>query len=171
MALTECANGHLYDSDQYVSCPYCGGNMNLGKFRTAPDSDPGNTADVIWEDFHPEPVTGWLVCVEGAEKGRDYRITAKINGIGRSETMDICIKGDPWISRENQARISYDGEHNNFYLIPTESPNPVYINDELLYVPTRLNKGDILKLGRSKFIFSPFCDDVFNWQDGVKQDG
>lgn len=205
MALTECANGHLYDSDQYTSCPYCSGNMNRVEFSAAPASEPGRTvgalggfpqgtevgatvappsyqarrqgADtgktvaVFQKNFSREPVTGWIVCIEGPEKGKDYRIAAKNNSIGRNESSDICIKGDQTISRENHARLSYDGKHNNFYLIPGESTNNIYINDEPVYVPTRLNKGDVLELGESKFKFTPFCDDTFRWQEGPKQDG
>lgn len=190
MALKECVNGHLYDSDQYSSCPYCSGNTNCVEFNSssgrsevgatvAPASyqadrrgpDSGKTVVVFQKNFSREPVTGWLVCIEGAEKGKDYRIAAKNNFIGRSESMDICIKGDQAISRENHARLSYDGKHNNFYLIPAESTNNIYINDEPVYVPTHLKKGDILELGESKFIFIPFCDDRFNWQGGLKQDG
>ena len=32
MAVIECANGHLYDTDQYGSCPYCGGSINRVEF-------------------------------------------------------------------------------------------------------------------------------------------
>lgn len=190
MALKECSNGHLYDSDKYSACPYCDGNMNRVEFSPAPSSgigktvgvanstpvnpqgnDTGKTVAVFQKNFSREPVTGWLVCIEGAEKGKDYRIAAKNNSIGRNENMDICISSDPAISRENHARLSYDGKHHHFYLIPAESTNNIYINDEPIYVPTRLNKGDVIELGESKFIFSPFCDDRFNWQDGLKQDG
>lgn len=201
MALTECANGHLYDSNQYASCPYCSGNMNRVEFSPAPDSgigrtvgvpggqaevgatvapasyqarrqgaDTGKTVAVLHKSFSREPVAGWLVCVEGAEKGKDYRIAAKNNSIGRNETMDICIKGDQTVSRENHARISYDGKHNKFYLIPADSTNNIYINDEPIFVPTCLTKGDIIELGESKFVFVPFCDDTFTWQDSSKQD-
>ena len=205
MALTECANGHLYDSAQYASCPYCSGNMNRVEFSAAPDSGPGKTVGVMGgapsqgaevgatvaptsyqarrpgtdtgktvavfqKNFTREPVTGWLVCVEGSEKGKDYRITARTNTIGRSDSMDICIKGDSTISRENHARLSYDGKHNKFYLIPAESTNNIYLNDEPVYVPTQIKKGDVIELGESKFIFIPFCDDAFTWQKDEKQD-
>lgn len=203
MALTECANGHLYDMDQYAACPYCKGSINRVEFgpknvsgvgRTVgfgvsapvsevgatvapigynracgPGNDTGKTVAVLQKDFIREPVVAWLVCIEGVEKGRDYRITAKNNSIGRSEAMDICIRGDTAISRENHARIAYDGKHNNFYFIPAESVNNVYINDEPAYVPVQLKKGDIIELGESRFIFIPFCDEVFNWQDGLKR--
>ena len=36
-----------------------------------------------------DPVTGWLVCIEGPSKGRDYKIMTEKNFLGRSETMDI----------------------------------------------------------------------------------
>lgn len=186
MALTECANGHLYDSDQYAACPYCGGNMNRVEFSAAPDPglgktvgvpggaperDAGKTVAVFQKSFSREPVTGWLVCIEGAEKGKDYRIAAKNNSIGRADTADICIKGDQAISRENHARLSYDGKHNKFYLIPAESTNNIYINDEPVFVPTQINKGDVIELGESRFVFIPFCDEAFNWQDGLKKGG
>lgn len=204
MALTECGNGHLYDTSQYSACPYCGGGMKQVVFGAGNDSgvgktvgmteanpaagvgatvapadysrarrqvgenDTGKTVAVFQKSFQREPVTGWIVCIEGAEKGKDYRVAAKINSIGRGENMDICIKGDTTISRENHARLAYDGKHNNFHLIPAESVNSIYVNDEPVYVPTKLKRGDIIELGESKFIFIPFCDEGFQWQDGQK---
>ena len=55
-----------------------------------------------------DPVVGWLLCVDGPEKGRDYRIRSGRNSIGRAENMDICISGDSSISRERHAIIAYD---------------------------------------------------------------
>ena len=42
MAQTECANGHVYDSEIYASCPYCGGGANEISFNAA----SGATASV-----------------------------------------------------------------------------------------------------------------------------
>lgn len=194
MAVIECTNGHLYNTDQYSACPYCNANLNRLDFgagnnsqasasevgatvapagynrdrRQDSEKDIGKTVAVFQKNFSREPVAGWLVCIEGVERGKDYRVTAKNNSIGRSEMMDICIKGDRTVSRENHARIAYDGKHNNFYLIPADSVNSIYINDEPIYAPTQLKKGDIIELGESKFVFVPFCDDAFNWQDGLK---
>ncbi len=47
-----------------------------------------------------DAVVGWLVCVHGRNRGRDYRIRSENNTVGRSENMDICISGDDLISRE-----------------------------------------------------------------------
>ena len=131
--------------------------------------DTGKTVAVMQKSMKIEPVTGWLVCVDGTNKGKDYRIEAKNNTIGRSEKMDICIKGDATISRENHARLAYDVKHNAFHLIPAESTNSIYVNDEPVYVPTKLNAYDIIELGESKFLFVPFCGDKFNWADGIEQ--
>ena len=213
MALTECANGHLYDTDQYQSCPYCQGGIKRMEFgggfggpvsdigktvgvagaagmgyteqvgpagageeigaTVAPASyrekelDLGKTVAVMKKDLALEPVVGWLVCIDGAEKGKDYRIEARNNSIGRGDKMDICIKGDNTISRENQAHLAYDSKHNAFHLIPSDSTNPIYINDQPVYVPTKLGNADLIEMGQSKFLFIPLCTDLFNWQDGL----
>ena len=210
MALTECANGHLYDSDQYASCPYCqggvnrvdfGGDSGVGKtvgvgaptggtsyldgspvaaeigatvapagYRSkAAENDTGKTVAVLKKSMDIEPVVGWIVCIEGKEKGKDFRIEAKNNTIGRSDKMDICIKGDETISRENHARLAYDVKHNAFHLIPAESTNGIYVNDEPVYVPTELKAYDLIELGESKFLFIPFCTEQFDWKNGVKK--
>ena len=48
-----------------------------------------------------DPVVGWLVCVTGPNTGRDYRLFARINTIGRAEKNDVCLKGDNTISIKN----------------------------------------------------------------------
>lgn len=209
MALTECGNGHLYDTDQYASCPYCNGGGKRIEFGPAGDSgigktapvgagfgpvmqgtaggmeigatvapqsyqkqqvqeeDTGKTVGVFQKSMKFEPVVGWLVCIEGADKGRDYRIWAKNNTIGRSERMDICIKGDTTISRENHARLAYDEKHNNFHLIPAESTNNIYLNDEPIYIPTKLGAYDVIEFGDTKLLFVPFCCEKFKWKEGI----
>lgn len=213
MAFTECANGHLYDADQYATCPYCNGAVNRIEFgggasdigRTAPvgggfgpgssaaqvpfgganevgatvapaayrrkeeEDDAGKTVGVFQKSMKLEPVVGWLVCIEGPDKGKDFRVYARNNTIGRSEKMDICIKGDATISRENHARLAYDEKHNNFHLIPAESTNNIYLNDEPVYIPTQLNAYDEIELGDSRFTFVPLCNEKFTWRDGLKQ--
>lgn len=200
MAIQECVNGHLYDTDQHASCPYCQGDSNrinfgsseIGKTvavtSSAPAaemgatsapvgypkqqdrSDTGKTVGVFQKKMSFEPVVGWLVCIEGPEKGKDFRIYGRNNTVGRSEKMDICIKGDPTISRENHARLAYDEKHNAFHLIPAESTNTIYLNDEPVYVPTKLNYYDVIEFGDCKLVFAPFCNEHFTWQTGLKQD-
>lgn len=214
MAFAECANGHLYDSDQYATCPYCNGGGNRIEFgvgadsgigKTAPvgggfgpvssptpistpmvnsdigatvapqsyrkekEEDTGKTVGVFKKSMDLDPVVGWIVCIEGPDKGKDFRVWAKNNTIGRSEKMDICLKGDSTISRENHARLAYDEKHNNFHLIPAESTNNIYLNDEPIYIPAQIGAYDVIEFGDSKFIFVPLCNEKFTWRDGLKQ--
>ncbi len=122
-------------------------------------------------DMSREPVVGWLVCIEGPEKGKDYRLYDRQNTIGRSERMDVCIESDKAISRENHARIAYEPRHNNFTIIPGESTNNIYLNGQPIYVPTILNPYDVLEFGESKFLLVAFCCDRFNWNEGLRNPG
>lgn len=115
-----------------------------------------------------EPVVGWLVCIEGKEKGKDYRLLGRINTIGRSEKMDVCIKGDPTISKENHARLGYDPKNNRFRLIPADSANNIYLNEDVVDMPTPLKAYDILEFGQTKLVFIPLCSPRFSWADGVR---
>lgn len=215
MAVQECGNGHLYDTDQYSSCPYCSGSGGMridfgpdwaGRTVSAADTaqrtdttaapglppapaqasaigvtvapsnytsyqnrlDSGRTVAVFERKMNFEPIVGWLVCIEGPEKGKDFRIYAKNNTIGRSERMDIYIKYDPTISRENYAKLAYDEKHNAFHLVPADSANNIYLNDEPVYVPVKLKMYDMIEFGEYKFVFMPFCNENFTWQNGLK---
>ncbi|MBR1731142.1 MAG: FHA domain-containing protein [Ruminococcus sp.] len=210
MAITECGKGHVYDTDQYATCPYCNGGRNIIDFNyneadgdvgktvipgqtapqqtyavnyavtpndaektVAPESyrkraeEENKTVGVFKAKYNLDPVVGWLVCIDGPEKGKDYRLWAKINTIGRSDKMDVSIKKEKTISTDNHARLAYDPKHNNFQLIPAESTNNIYVNDEPTYTPIKLNAYDVIELGNSKFIFVPLCSSRFTWEDGV----
>ncbi len=236
MALQECMNGHLYDTDQYMSCPYCqgdGNRINFGAgadsfgapgfgipdngygipkttgvgmpdygqmapmmpdqgpmmpatafsvatessiektvapsaYRTNKDSeDTGKTVAVFSKKNSYEPVVGWIVCVEGTEKGKDFKFYAKTNTIGRNESNDICIKNDQTISREHHAKIAYDAKHNTYYLVPGEASNTIYLNDEPVYTTVQIKSYDVIELGESKYLVITLCNKKFNWESGI----
>lgn len=112
-----------------------------------------------------EPVVGWLVCIEGVNRGRDYRIRPERNFIGRSKTMHICIEGDDTISREKHAILTYNPKKRSFKIQAGESASMVYLNDEDVDVPMELKPYDTIELGRTKLKFVPFCGDTFMWDE------
>ncbi len=114
-----------------------------------------------------DPVVGWLVCIDGADKGKDYRLLGRVNTIGRSEKMDVCIKGDQTISSMNHARIGYGDKNNRFTLIPADGTNVIYLNSEEVYVPTVLAPYDTIEIGETTLVFIPFCSQKFSWQKGL----
>jgi len=115
-----------------------------------------------------QPVVGWLICIDGPDKGKDFRIQSGMNFIGRSNNQDICIPGDQHISREKHARLSFFEDKNSFMLYPGEAHGLVILNDEEVVNPTKLKKYDVIKLGTSLLMFIPLCGDGFDWSGGIK---
>ncbi len=111
-----------------------------------------------------DPVVGWFLCIEGPDKGRDFRIKSGRNFIGRSESMDICITGDKSISREKHAIVVYDPKKNVFVLQPGESREMCYLNSEGVYTTVSLGERDIVELGETKLMFIPACGEAFQWE-------
>lgn len=139
-------------------------------FMRKRSEEENKTVGVFKQKHNFDPVVGWLVCIDGPEKGKDYHLWARINTIGRDDKMDVCIKNDYTISKENHARIAYDPKHNNFHLAPADSTNNIYVNDEPIYTPVRISAYDVIELGESKMLFVPFCTDRFTWTDGLTQE-
>ena len=163
MGLIRCENGHLFSEKKYGNvCPYCNTAVNKNSNK---EEDPlGKYSDVVYlNDLEIlKPVTGWLVCLEGPSKGRDYRIIAEKNFIGRAGDMEVRIIGDQTVSQRNHAIIVYDPEKNRTMLLPGDSQGLVYILDEednwdAVYEPRMLEAGDRIKIGQSSFIFVPLC--------------
>ena len=109
------------------------------------------------------PVVGWLVCTQGPERGRDYRLHAGRNFVGRSWKMDVCIVEDRSISRENHASLVFDPKSHIFSLVPGDSVDTC-LNGEALTKPLPLLHGDRITLGKSEFRFVPYCTEEVTWE-------
>ncbi len=120
----------------------------------------GRFSDAKGNDF----VTGWLVCVSGPEKGRDYRIHHGFNRVGRSYSMSVMVMDDPHISRDNHCAVVYDDRSNRFYLTPTKG-NIVRKNGDLITEPVGLETGDVIAIGESEFEFVAFCREGHIWKE------
>lgn len=109
------------------------------------------------------PVAGWLVCIDGPEKGKDYRIHEENNYIGRSEKMDICIRSDDTVSRENHAIIAYDVRERTFFFAPCRGASIVRHNGRAVFNTAELKNGDRVEIGQGTFLFVPLCGEGFQW--------
>lgn len=190
--MKRCGNGHYYDERKHSFCPHCGVNLDLNLGVTMPKrplpsedlsktqaifpsgdlgkivpknapNQAGKTVAFYRKEIGLDPVVGWLVCIIGPDKGRDYRIRSERNFIGRSEKMDICINGDEEISRENHAIISYSPKKRLFRIYPGDSRGLVYLNDEEVIGAEELNPYDLIEMGKTKLMFIPFCGERFEW--------
>ncbi len=109
------------------------------------------------------PVVGWLVCTEGASRGKDYQIHSQKNYIGRAHHMDICIPTDQCISAEREACLAYDVKSKLFFFSPGNGKNLNYLNDTAILSTVTLSAYDILTIGQTKLMFVPLCGDHFDW--------
>lgn len=191
MVMKRCDNGHYFDSEKHSSCPSCGvANLHIqptvaagrtgypatprpeldsptvvrGQAKPAfVERDPGATVGVVRKKMGIDPVVGWLVCIEGTEKGRDYRIRSERNFVGRDPKMDICIGGDDAISRDNHAVISFNPKKNSYLLTPGEGRGIIYLNNDEVATPSELKPYDTIEMGQTKLLFVPFCGENFKW--------
>ena len=110
-----------------------------------------------------QPVTGWLVCTEGYEKGKDYRLHSGKNFVGRSTSMDVVLIDDKSISRNKHCSITYDPKGSAFY-ISAEHGNIVYLHEEPVSDTSVLNNGDTINIGDTKLVFVAFCQEGRTWE-------
>jgi len=193
MEMKQCTNGHFYDPEKYKQCPYCNGSTGAGVTRplngddsekafpktvgidkletgtpipaTMPLNDPekNKTVALNLNDQGVDPIRGWVVCIEGKKKGKDYRIHSEKNYIGRARSNDISIDFDETVSREGHAVITYDMKKGKFWFQSGDGKSNVYVNDDIVLVPVELKAYDIISVGNTKLIFVPFCGEKFNW--------
>lgn len=110
-----------------------------------------------------QPVTGWLVCIEGTEKGKDYRIHAEMNYIGRSKSNDVVLASDPTVSRDRHAVIAYDDREKMFFFAPANGASLVRQNGRPVLNTVELKQGDRLEIGSGIYLFVPLCGESFQW--------
>lgn len=173
MSVIRCAQGHYFDPAKHTSCPFCGVQAPISGSEPAktravvppPVEAPaaGKTRALHQEDSGMSPVVGWLVCIEGPDKGRDYRLRAEKNFIGRGGNMDVAITGDPAISRDKHATVLYDTKKGGFWLLPGEASGVVYRNEEIVHSPVQLSADDVIELGSTKLVLTPFFSTRRSW--------
>lgn len=128
-----------------------------------PAADEGKTVGFMSKKTGIDPVVGWLVCINGASKGIDYRIKAEKNFIGRDKSNDIVIENDNSISREKHAIISYNPKSSVYVIMPGDGRGLVYLNGEEVFAATELKAGDRIELGDTTLYFVPLCGEMFKW--------
>ena len=128
------------------------------------ETDDGGQATVgYFGDMKAEPVVGWLVAVEGAHFGEDFKLKTGRNFIGRNMDMDVALTNDQSISRDKHAIILYEPRGNVFLVQPGDAKELFYLNDKVVLTAVEIAANDILSLGDTKLLFIPCCSDKFNW--------
>lgn len=176
MKLQKCENGHLFDNDKFVVCPYCAGQSEGEILKTSIELANKPKAEVKakakktkTEEAAPaeapapkqDKVTGWLVAVSGRDKGRSWALTEGRNFVGGAEEAEISLT-DPSVKPERQAVVVFDPETATHTATPCETKQLFYLNDKACLVPTALASGDTLRVGKVTLVLVPLNAAAFD---------
>ncbi len=178
MAVVKCEKGHYYDNKKYDQCPHCEKGMEQIKKEAFIDDigilmtqgaentglKEGATVGVYSVHNGTRLVTGWLVVVRGPYRGRDYRLYGGWNKIGRGIDMDIYMPDDLKISKSEHAAVVCDSKKGEFYLVSRQG-SLTYLNGQTVNDSVRINTGDNIEVGDSRFIFIAFCTEERRWEN------
>ncbi len=162
--------------------PFAGDVINGDSSVTAPpfpnpaasnnNEKMGVTQQIITDSEHKDgyneeylPCVGWVVAIEGPSRGRDYRVHAGYNFLGR-RVGDIVIQGDDTISGERDSSITYVYQTKKFYIAHESGRNVLLVNNiPVMGGGTELHNYDIITIGNTKLIFIALCGEQFSWED------
>ena len=154
-----CPKGHKYDSS-LPSCPFC--LPPKPSKPKQPSYQETQVAPELLNENRTRPVVGWLVCVQGPDVGKDFRLHTDFNRVGRAEYQDVCLS-DETVSREHFT-IAHDKVNNHYFAeMNSGGRTMVYINGYPLGGRVVLKKGDQIKVGNSLLVFIPLEQQDVKW--------
>lgn len=119
-------------------------------------------------EYQHQPVVGWLVCIEGPDKGKDFCLHGAKSTVGRRKDSSVILS-DPKISRKGfPALIVYDDRKSHqFYLASGDaaSENNVELGGNMLLGQSVINPYDEIRIEDTVLVFVPFCGDEFYWKE------
>lgn len=87
----------------------------------------------------------WIRVEAGFRPGRELILSKPEVTLGRAESCDVGLFGDPAVDRLH-ARIRH--VNGMYVLLDNGSATGTYVNDERLHGPRRLRAGDAIRMGR-----------------------
>ena len=182
MQMKQCLSGHFYNALRHDECPYCSGESDLQSVfpsvavpsvtvRIEQEKIPAqgrsglSTVAVIQQETGSDPVVGWLICLNGEKRGRDFRLHADNNFVGRDPRMDVCIEDDLAVSRNNHAVISFDEKTGKFFISMAEGRSIIRVNGQPMLSTAELSAFDEIVIGNTRMMFYPLCSQNFSWRE------
>jgi hypothetical protein len=160
-----CDNGHQLE-DAWTMCPYCqktgfispGQAAGIDKTRLerpvdrtrleagagpaeVPAADPRKT--VLLSALKKPPVVGWLVAMDGPQRGEDFRLRDGQNFIGSDEASDIKLRGEGISGRHASLRY----REGVYSLTDLDSTNGTYLNGDTKPIAREdLKDNDVIRI-------------------------
>jgi len=160
-----CSNGHQME-DSWEICPYCQRtgyqttNAGAGaKTRLEVDSIiapkattvPSARKTVLLSDRQPKrDLVGWLVALDGEQKGEDFRVRDGQNTVGSAPDADIVVR-DETVSGKHASLRHKDSK---FFVTDLDSTNGTFLNSGTDPIAREeLKDDDVVRFGAVTFKF------------------
>ena len=157
------SNSNSRREDDFV---WPGATMPISTIRKKDEEN--QIKDKSNDEYQHQPVVGWLVCIEGPDKGKDFILRGAKSTIGRRDDSSVPLS-DPKISRDGfPALIVYDDRKSHkFYLASGDASarNNVELCDNMLLGQSVINPYDEIRIEDTVLVFVPFCGDEFFWKE------
>jgi hypothetical protein len=92
----------------------------------------------------------WLRVEQGFRKGREMMLQKDEITIGRAESCDLGLFGDPLVDKVH-AKLLVQGRQ--YFIVDAGSATGTFVNDKRIEGPTLLNDGDTIRVGKSVLRF------------------
>jgi hypothetical protein len=92
----------------------------------------------------------WIKVEKGFRAGREMLLARPELTIGRAESCDLGLFGDPTVEKLH-ARILRQGDR--YLIADNDTPAGTYLNEERVSQPTPLHSGDRIRVGKHVLLF------------------
>jgi FHA domain containing protein len=149
--IMRCPYGHVFSKTRNGTiCPTCGFDLDT------PEKVYVNLRKECGLSLKEErPVCAWLVCIEGARRGKSYVISYGENFVGTDRDNEIQVLGDEKMLGKLRL-IIFDKGTKEANLIPARADGIVYMDNKPIYDKYVIKNKDILEIGGSKFMYVDF---------------
>ena len=149
--IMRCPYGHVFSKTRNGTiCPTCGFDLDT------PEKVYVNLRKECGLSLKEErPVCAWLVCIEGARRGKSYVISYGENFVGTDRDNEIQVLGDEKMLGKFTL-IIFDKGTKEANLIPARADGIVYMDNKPIYDKYVIKNKDILEIGGSKFMYVDF---------------
>jgi pSer/pThr/pTyr-binding forkhead associated (FHA) protein len=107
---------------------------------------------------------GLLILTEGPQRGRVFAVNLGRNRIGRGPENDIVLDtGDVAISKEDHVVIAADPKNRRFFLVPGNSTNLAYVDDQPLLESCEITDKAVIQIGETKLVFIQLFGNYLDW--------
>jgi pSer/pThr/pTyr-binding forkhead associated (FHA) protein len=176
----QCENGHFID-EAWDLCPYCpkgrketrkvsSAGVPLPSGRPVPSRPQSRvapplvrTAALPKTPSQRRYVVGWLVGLNGSQRGESFAVRIGRNVLGRDRRSDIHVDDD--LASAHHADLVFRPEERRYILMDANSTNGTFVNESEIQPRRDLGPNDVVRIGTQQFLFVPLCREGFYWED------